>query len=181
MWNRRRKADTIRRIIAEEGVRSILLIGVVGGKNPQENIVEREVTKGCDFVIASGIAPSAPSIWDYVRADGSRLPFRDKAFDLVLSNAIVEHVGDEHVQRRFVAEHARVGRVCIVTTPNRLFPVESHTGVVGLHWRKSWRESRGEFTRLLTKREFQELLPPGSEVRGSAFGPTFLGVGRGRS
>ncbi|MGH9671836.1 MAG: methyltransferase domain-containing protein, partial [Bryobacteraceae bacterium] len=43
-------------------------------------------------------------------ADGRAMPFRDAAFDVVFSNSVIEHLGDEESQRRFAGEVARVGR-----------------------------------------------------------------------
>ena len=47
------------------------------------------------------------------------LPFRDREFDVVFSNAVVEHVGDRERQRRFLAEALRVAAAFFITTPNR--------------------------------------------------------------
>lgn len=71
----------------------------------------------------------------FVRADAKALPFDDDSFDVVHSSAVIEHVGSRLEQSRFLAELFRVARrsVCI-TTPNRWFPVEVHTGVPLLHW-----------------------------------------------
>ncbi|HXW07234.1 MAG TPA: class I SAM-dependent methyltransferase [Vicinamibacterales bacterium] len=54
----------------------------------------------------------------FVLADGLRLPFRDGAFDLVLSHAVIEHVADAP---RYLRECARVlapgGRLYLSTSP----------------------------------------------------------------
>jgi SAM-dependent methyltransferase len=68
-----------------------------------------------------------------VRA-GESLPFRDSEFDIVFSNAVVEHVGNRHQQAQFMNELCRVARAFFVTTPNRWFPVEHHTGLPLLHY-----------------------------------------------
>ena len=47
---------------------------------------------------------------------------------------MIEHVGGEEEQRRFVAEALRVGRRAFITTPNRWFPVEVHTRLPLVHW-----------------------------------------------
>jgi SAM-dependent methyltransferase len=70
----------------------------------------------------------------YVRGDACALPFADGSFDVVFSNAVVEHLGDRARQRAFVAEALRVGRRVFVTTPNRWFPVEVHTRLPLVHW-----------------------------------------------
>lgn len=62
------------------------------------------------------------------------LPFPDKSFDIVTSNAVLEHVGSPENQRRFVGELMRIGKRVFITVPHRLFPVEHHTGIPFLHW-----------------------------------------------
>jgi SAM-dependent methyltransferase len=70
----------------------------------------------------------------YVQGDALSLPFTDGEFDVVFSNAVLEHVGGRERQRRFVSEALRVGRRVFLTTPNRLFPVEVHTRLPFVHW-----------------------------------------------
>jgi SAM-dependent methyltransferase len=67
-------------------------------------------------------------------APGAPLPFREREFDLVFCSAVLEHVGSREAQRAFLAELCRVGRGFFVTTPNRWFPVETHTGIPLLHF-----------------------------------------------
>lgn len=70
----------------------------------------------------------------YVQGDACALPFPDAAFDVVHSNAVIEHVGGRERQEAFVREALRVGRRVFVTTPNRWFPVEVHTRLPLVHW-----------------------------------------------
>lgn len=71
----------------------------------------------------------------FVMASGLQLPFRDQAFDVVHSSAVVEHVGSPARQCAFVAECCRVARRAVfITTPNRWFPVEFHTVLPLVHW-----------------------------------------------
>ncbi|MDW8339025.1 MAG: class I SAM-dependent methyltransferase, partial [Thermoleophilia bacterium] len=104
----------------------------------------------------------------YVQGDALDLPFPDGAFDIVFSNAVLEHVGGREAQRRFVAEALRVGRAVFLTTPNRLFPVEVHTRLPLVHWlpdrlshplyRAFGREHATEVC-LLTPRSLRALFP----------------------
>lgn len=70
----------------------------------------------------------------YVQGDACALPFADGEFEVVFSNAVIEHVGGRERQRRLVLEALRVGRRVFLTTPNRRFPVEVHTRLPFVHW-----------------------------------------------
>ncbi len=74
-----------------------------------------------------------PSI-RYVEGDACDLPFADGEFDIVHSNAVIEHVGGRERQEAFVREAVRVGKRVFLTTPNRWFPVEVHTRLPFVHW-----------------------------------------------
>jgi hypothetical protein len=69
-----------------------------------------------------------------VFADGGRLPFGDRSFDVAFSNSVIEHVGSRENQQRFAGELRRVGRICWVQTPSRFFPVEQHLLTPFVHW-----------------------------------------------
>lgn len=62
----------------------------------------------------------------YAVFDGCSLPFPDKSFDIVFSNAVIEHILGPGRQKRFADEVMRVGRSWFVTTPNYWYPFESH-------------------------------------------------------
>jgi 2-polyprenyl-3-methyl-5-hydroxy-6-metoxy-1,4-benzoquinol methylase len=87
-------------------------------------------TQGFDFVLLEENKP---------------LPFADKEFDIVISNSVIEHVTlpkkvcmekvprAEWVsqslmrQQQFASEIRRVGKGYFVQTPNKNFPIETHT------------------------------------------------------
>lgn len=69
-----------------------------------------------------------------VCADARKLPFEDDAFDLVYSNAVIEHVGGASDQRAMAREIMRVGRGWFVSTPNRWFPFEFHMRLPLVSW-----------------------------------------------
>ena len=69
------------------------------------------------------------------RGDACALPFADKSFDYVFSNAVIEHVGGVKRARLMLAESVRVARKgAFHTTPDRKFPIEVHTQLPLLHW-----------------------------------------------
>jgi methyltransferase family protein len=108
----------------------------------------------------------------FVEADGRALPFPDDHFDCVHSNAVVEHVGPEQEQRRFVHELVRVSKSGFLTTPNRWFPIEPHRHWPFLHWLPRgvsvWyfrrRTGQNFDVWLLSGRQFLRLCPPGVQT-----------------
>jgi SAM-dependent methyltransferase len=119
----------------------------------------------------------------YVQGDACALPFADGEFDIVFSNAVIEHVGGRQQQRRFVSEALRVGRRVFVTTPNRRFPVEVHTRLPVVHWlpdaiaHRAYRAAGKEFAtdvHLLTRRSLASLFP--GRVRIVSLGLTLVAI-----
>ena len=107
--------------------------------------------------------------------------FRSGQFDVVYSNSVIEHVGELADMQKMAEEMRRVGKRYYVQTPYRYFPIEPHflfpffqflpvTWRVGLlrHFHLGWigrepdrrrAESIVRSVRLLSRREFQRLLP----------------------
>lgn len=73
---------------------------------------------------------SKPEI-HYVEGDGCKMyMFNHDQFDVVFSNSVIEHVGDEDRQREFANEIKRVGKFFWVQTPSKYFPIEAHSGML---------------------------------------------------
>jgi len=184
VYNRNRKADRLEAIVRAVDAKSVLVVGVQPRQNqPFENIIANRMAETVDMFVPSGIlferldgrAEHSVTWSNFLVADGRHLPFADGSFDLVVSNAVIEHVGDEPDQIAFVAETLRVGQNWAMTTPNRWFPIEAHTRVFFKHWRASWRaRHRRQFTRLLSKGEFASLLPADASITGGHWSPTFF-------
>lgn len=66
--------------------------------------------------------------------DARRLPWPDKSFDIVWSNAVIEHVGSFEDQAKMAREIMRVGKRWFVTTPNRWYPFEFHLRLPLVTW-----------------------------------------------
>ena len=68
---------------------------------------------------------------------GAKLPFDDASFDVVLSNHVIEHVGDYASQRTHLAEVRRVLRpegIGYLAVPNRWMLIEPHFRLPLLSW-----------------------------------------------
>jgi SAM-dependent methyltransferase len=119
----------------------------------------------------------------YVQGDACALPFEDGAFDIVFSNAVIEHVGGRERQRQLVSEAIRVGRRVFITTPNRRFPVEVHTRLPIVHWlpdavaHRAYRAAGKGFAtdvHLLTRSSLASLFP--GRVRIVSLGLTLVAI-----
>jgi hypothetical protein len=108
----------------------------------------------------------------YALFDGCSLPFPDQSFDLVFSNAVIEHILGPGRQEQFAKEMMRVGKSWFVTTPNFWYPFEAHhhlpffqflprslqlpyNSLLGTHIAKGTVQELG----LLSAREMQRLFP----------------------
>ena len=124
--------------------------------------------------------------------DLSRFP--DDAFEVAVSNSVIEHLPSLELQARMAAEMRRVGRRAYLQTPNRYFPVEPHYlfpffGVLpmrvrafllrrmNLGWHRRQRDPAAALAdvrsiRLLTGTELRGLFPTARIVRERLLGLT---------
>jgi len=185
LWNRRRKLGLFMETIRPGPETRVVDVGVGDtGFGTEEGVATthnffealypwpERITAVSDVPLPN-FAREFPSVTT-VTANGTDLPFEDDAFDVAFSNAVVEHVGGREEQRRFVAELCRVAPRVFISTPNRWFPVETHTLLLFLHWlprrtadrafdalgRDTWKR-----VDLLTKDELLGLFPPQADAR----------------
>lgn len=65
--------------------------------------------------------------FSYICADACDMHMiKDKEFDIVFSNSVIEHVGRGKKQTQFAKEVLRVGKKIWIQTPNKHFPIEPH-------------------------------------------------------
>jgi SAM-dependent methyltransferase len=75
------------------------------------------------------LKPAPSPHWNVESLEGNAcgMPqFHDKQFDIVFSNSVIEHVGDNERVQLMADEIRRVGRNYYIQTPNRYFPIEPH-------------------------------------------------------
>lgn len=117
---------------------SILDVGTTSSLDDHENQIIKYFYNTKNITCLSNLDLSEfkekfPSA-NIVKGDGRNINFQDNSFDLVLSNATIEHVGSFENQIQFLKECNRVcKKLVIVTTPNRLYPVDFHTRLPLLH------------------------------------------------
>lgn len=173
-YNRHKKLRYINDFIRKRSIQNCLIVGSMprGSESFWENIIELGLleTFGQNLVF-SGLENSGGAWPNWIQADGRHLPFKNLTFDLVISNAVIEHVGSLEDQKNFVKEHIRCGRNWIITTPNRFFPIESHTQILFKHFSRNWSYRN---LRLLSKNELRSILPKDSKIRGFSYSPTFI-------
>jgi len=155
----------------------ILDVGVTCDEKHQESNYFENLYPHKDKIVCVGteaggyLEKKYPGI-KFIRVEPHKpLPFRDKEFDIVFSNAVIEHVGSRGAQKAFVLEMLRVGKFFFLTTPNRWCPVELHTAIPLLHYfperiyrgllsalgETYW--NREENLNLLTRKELKSLFP----------------------
>jgi SAM-dependent methyltransferase len=185
MWNRARKMELFLATIRPTAATRVLDVGagdtgfatepgVAGSHNFFEAMYPwpERITAVSDVPLPH-FAREFPQVAT-VTADGRALPFPDDAFDVAFSNAVVEHVGGREDQRRFVEELCRVARRVFISTPNRWFPIETHTLVPLAHWLPRTARDRAfaalgrdgwQGVELLSARELVKLFPQTVETR----------------
>ncbi|MCB1773747.1 MAG: class I SAM-dependent methyltransferase [Gammaproteobacteria bacterium] len=96
---------------------------------------------------------------------GDTLPFADHAFDVVVSNHVIEHVPDAANHLREIHRVVRPGGTVYLATPNRWWPWEFHAHLPLLHYLPAGLFSRlamrwgrlGEPVRLVSLRKLVRL------------------------
>lgn len=97
----------------------------------------------------------------FIHVNSTKLPFDNDYFDIIISNHVIEHVGDMSAQKDHLKEIFRVcknnGKVYLAA-PNRWMINEPHYNLLFLSWLpKSWRTPYLKFTR---KGDFYDCEPP---------------------
>jgi SAM-dependent methyltransferase len=103
--------------------------------------------------------------YEFVEVDGTTLPFGDEAFDAVVSNHVLEHVGTVRDQAHHLEEIRRVlrpGGVAYVAVPNRWRVVEPHLHLPLLSWLP--RRLADRYVRATRRGSWYDVVPPSSRV-----------------
>lgn len=96
----------------------------------------------------------------FTRVSGTALPFPDASFDIVITNHVIEHVGDRASQAHHLSEVRRVmknGGRGYLAVPNRWQLVEPHYGLAFLSWLP--RSLRTPYLKFMGKGQFYDCEP----------------------
>lgn len=189
--SRARKLELFNRVMQPAPDVTLLDVGAEVARNPRENNQLIDTYPWKNRMTAGNISPEHvaslkkhyPEI-EAVVADACQLPWPDKHFDIVYSNAVIEHVGDFERQKQMAAEIMRVGKRWFVTTPNRWYPFEFHMRLPFVTWLPFdgylwvgsivfYNHIKGRYTagrrrddlRLMTARELRKCFPGSAVVR----------------
>ena len=139
--SRRHKLELFYRTLRPRECTTILDVG--GEVNPRGNsnqqLIDSYPWKDRISAINLSEAPisSIKSFYPEIDArvgNACALPWPDKHFDIVWSNAVIEHVGDFERQKQMASEIMRVAKAWFVSTPNRWYPFEFHIRLPFVTW-----------------------------------------------
>jgi 2-polyprenyl-3-methyl-5-hydroxy-6-metoxy-1,4-benzoquinol methylase len=185
-WQARKKMFAwLMEVVQPTSETTVLDVGVTSDRRQDSNFFEKLYSHSSKITAvgledAYFLEEDFPGL-KYIKADGLSLPFLDKSFDLVVSFAVIEHVGSRSNQRVFVSELCRIGKTVFITTPNRWYPIEFHTILPLVHWLpSSWFRmilrwlgkdffAKEENLNLLDEKELSKMFPANSCLKKNHF------------
>ena len=137
--SRREKAEKIAELVSLERILSgarILDVGAGSGVIASQ-LAARAGENGEVWAVDVRDSRIIKEGYRFALTEGTRLPCESNSFDVVISNHVVEHVGNREQQLHHLREIARVLRpdgVGYLATPNRWTLVEPHFHLPLLSW-----------------------------------------------
>ena len=120
--------------------KSIIDIGTTPSANQYQNIILSKIRNNKNVTCFSNLDckilyKKYPNIKKIIVGDGRKNNLPDNSFDIVHSNATIEHVGSYQNQLKFIKECIRISKKNIfIQTPNRFYPIDFHTILPFIHW-----------------------------------------------
>ena len=119
---------------------SIIDIGTTPSLDDIQNIILSKIKDNKKVVCLSNLnckilKKKYPNIKKILKGDGRNNKLPNDSFDIVHSNATIEHVGSYKNQLLFIKECLRISKKYVfIQTPNRFYPVDFHTIIPFIHW-----------------------------------------------
>ena len=119
---------------------SLLDIGTTPSLDNEQNIILEKTKNNKNITCLSdqdcnNLQKKYPNIKNFIIGNGINTDFKDMSFDIVHSNATIEHVGSYDNQISFIKEAWRISKNYVfIQTPNRFYPIDFHTNLPLIHW-----------------------------------------------
>lgn len=125
--SRLKKAEKIIKIISKyKNIHNSRILDIGCGSGYLGSILSKKSKYyiGIDFVDERKVKN-----FHFLRCNAVAIPFKNKIFDIVICNHVIEHVGDNNKQDKLLNEIYRLLKddgICYITSPNKLWPIEPH-------------------------------------------------------
>jgi 2-polyprenyl-3-methyl-5-hydroxy-6-metoxy-1,4-benzoquinol methylase len=155
--------------------KSIIDIGSTPSIDKEQNIFLEKTNDNQNVTCLSNqdcriLQKKYKNIKNVIISDAKNTMLENDSFQIVHSNATIEHVGSFENQITFVKEMLRISKESVfIQTPNRLYPIDFHTILPFIHWlpKKTHRKilkflnmdfySKEENLNLLTAKELKKI------------------------
>jgi len=120
--------------------KSIIDIGTTPSHDDVQNIILSKIKDNKNITCLSNLnckilLKKYPNIKKVLIGDGRNNNLPNNSFDIVHSNATIEHVGSYKNQLLFIKECIRISKKYVfIQTPNRFYPIDFHTILPFIHW-----------------------------------------------
>jgi len=120
--------------------KTVIDIGTTPSLDEEQNIFLEEVKNNPNITCFSNqdckiLKKKYQNIKNIIIGDGKNTGLDNNSFDIVHSNATIEHVGSFDNQVSFVKELLRISKESVfIQTPNRFYPIDFHTILPIIHW-----------------------------------------------
>ncbi len=119
---------------------SLLDIGTTPSLDSEQNVILEKTKNNKNITCLSDqdcniLEKKYSNINKFIIGNGINTNLKDMSFDIVHSNATLEHVGSYDNQISFVKEAWRLSKNYVfIQTPNRFYPIDFHTNLPLIHW-----------------------------------------------
>jgi ubiquinone/menaquinone biosynthesis C-methylase UbiE len=120
--------------------KTIIDIGTTPSLDDVQNVILSKIKNNKNITLLSNLdckilLKKYPNIKKIIIGDGRNNNLPNNSFDIVHSNATIEHVGSYSNQLLFIKECIRISKKYVfIQTPNRFCPLDFHTILPFIHW-----------------------------------------------
>lgn len=131
--SRKRKAEKIVRVIKtrkDVAKSRVLDIGTGAGYIAEHLASQVKAVTSVDLVDERKVTKG----YTFVKVSNESLPFKDETFDIVISNHVIEHVGNQQLHVKEILRVLKPGGIVYLATPNKNWITDPHYRVPFINW-----------------------------------------------